>query len=281
MKKAVKFNSITKSELYKLYLRGLRKIERLEAKIYAQQEEIAKQAAELEKKNFQLVQRNKIIFGKKREKNPLADTNVANEAETIIASSKKEVTKKNDKKSFTKEYLEEHHTDELVLTPEEIETIPDLIHFGDDITYKIEYTPAKRKIIKIINKKYIDKKSGKIYQRIKEDPFPNSYCTPSFASESINNKFVLGIPYYRQENYLVEDGISISRQNLSNYQLKASEIVKPMYELLKEKLLETSFHIIHADETTLRVINVPFHLAKKRFNLLFITRFFKTNMLIY
>nr|DAL05960.1 MAG TPA: hypothetical protein [Caudoviricetes sp.] len=31
----------------------------------------------------------------------------------------------------------------------------------------------------------------------------------------------------------------------------------------------------------LRVINVPFHLAKKRFNLLFITRFFKTNMLIY
>ena len=55
MKKAVKFNSITKSELYKLYLRGLRKIERLEAKIYAQQEEIAKQAAELEKKNFQLV----------------------------------------------------------------------------------------------------------------------------------------------------------------------------------------------------------------------------------
>ena len=257
MNKAVKCNSITKSELYKLYLRGLRKIERLEAKIYAQQEEIAKQAAELEKKNFQLVQRNKIIFGKKREKNPLADTNVANEAETIIASSKKEVTKKNDKKSFTKEYLEEHHTDELVLTPEEIETIPDLIHFGDDITYKIEYTPAKRKIIKIINKKYIDKKSGKIYQRIKEDPFPNSYCTPSFASESINNKFVLGIPYYRQENYLVEDGISISRQNLSNYQLKASEIVKPMYELLKEKLLETSFHIIHADETTLRVINVP------------------------
>ena len=54
----------------------------------------------------------------------------------------------------------------------------------------------------------------------------------------------------------MEDGISISRQNLSNYQLKASEIVKPMYELLKEKLLETSFHIIHADETTLRVINV-------------------------
>ena len=79
--------------------------------------------------------------------------------------------------------------------------------------FRSEYTPAKRKIIKIINKKYIDKKSGKIYQRIKEDPFPNSYCTPSFASESINNKFVLGIPYYRQENYLVEDGISISRQN--------------------------------------------------------------------
>ena len=67
MKKAVKFNSITKSELYKLYLRGLRKIERLEAKIYAQQEEIAKQAAELEKRIFNLFKEIKLSL-ERREK---------------------------------------------------------------------------------------------------------------------------------------------------------------------------------------------------------------------
>ena len=67
MKNAVKFNSITKSELYKLYLRGLRKIERLEAKIYAQQEEIAKQAAELEKRIFNLFKEIKLSL-ERREK---------------------------------------------------------------------------------------------------------------------------------------------------------------------------------------------------------------------
>ena len=67
MKKAVKFNSITKTELYKLYLRGLRKIERLEAKIYAQQEEIAKQAAELEKRIFNLFKEIKLSL-ERREK---------------------------------------------------------------------------------------------------------------------------------------------------------------------------------------------------------------------
>ena len=67
MKKSVKFNSITKTELYKLYLRGLRKIERLEAKIYAQQEEIAKQAAELEKRIFNLFKEIKLSL-ERREK---------------------------------------------------------------------------------------------------------------------------------------------------------------------------------------------------------------------
>lgn len=188
MKKVVDFNKISKEKLYRLYLEEVKKYEALEAKLFKLELELADKVKKLEEANFQLIQRNKTIFGKKRETNK-NDKNDFNEAEN---NSFKEKPNKNNRtkenNTLTRDFLEAHYSEEIVLTPDEIKRNKDLIKIGEDITYKIESTPARVKIIKVISTKYTHPKMGKIYQKTKDDVYPHSFCTPSFASEIIHNK---------------------------------------------------------------------------------------------
>lgn len=252
MKKAVGINEVSKEELYSLYLKLLRKNEKLEAKFLAMQMELGEKNRKLEEYNFKLAKKNRIIFGKKREINKLSQ-NKFNEAE--CNQSKKPYKKRDTENIMTRDFLERNFTEEISLDPDEIRDNPSLVKIGEDITFKIESTPARLKIIKVISNKYKDKETNKIYQKLKDDKYPHSFCTPSFASEVVTNKFVLGTPLYRQAKYLFDDGLNISRQTLCNYQMRTAEIIKPMYDFLAKKLLSTNVKVLHADETTLRVLS--------------------------
>lgn len=69
MKKAVGIDEVSKEELYDLYLRLLKRNEKLEAKFLAMQMELGEKNRRLEEYNFQLAKRNRIIFGRRRETN--------------------------------------------------------------------------------------------------------------------------------------------------------------------------------------------------------------------
>lgn len=276
MKKVVNFDSISKKELYDLYLQQCEKIEKAEAKIYALEMELAEKIKRLEEANFVIANRNKYLFGKKRENNK-NNINHFNEAENHAARS---TVKKNkiDRQEKNREFLEKNYTEVINLEPEEIKTRKDLIKIGEDITFKIETTPARLKIIKVISSKYVDHRTNQIFQKVKDDSFSHSFCTSSFAAEILSNKFILGVPYYRQSKYLFDDGLCISRQNLCNYQLKTSEIIKPMYNYLIQKLKETSVKVLHADETTLRVLDVA---KSKCYVWLFNSSYYEKPIFIY
>jgi transposase len=72
----------------------------------------------------------------------------------------------------------------------------------------------------------------------------------------MTQKFVMGLPLYRQEQDWNRNGIMISRQTMSNWLLKATEDwLEPIYDVLKELLCLRS--VLHADETTLQVLREP------------------------
>ena len=72
----------------------------------------------------------------------------------------------------------------------------------------------------------------------------------------MTQKFVMGSPLYRQEQELNRKGISLSRQTMSNWILKATEdYPAPVYEQLHKELLKRD--VLHADETTLQVLHEP------------------------
>ena len=72
----------------------------------------------------------------------------------------------------------------------------------------------------------------------------------------MTQKFVMGSPLYRQEQALRRQGISLSRQTMSNWILRAAEdYLTPVYEQMHKELLGRA--VLHADETTLQVLHEP------------------------
>lgn len=85
---------------------------------------------------------------------------------------------------------------------------------------------------------------------------PGSFATPEAIAHIMVQKFVMGSPLYRQEQELKRMGIALSRQTMSNWILRTSdEYLNPIWERLREELL--SREVLHADETTLQVLNEP------------------------
>ena len=85
---------------------------------------------------------------------------------------------------------------------------------------------------------------------------PGRFATPEAIAHIMTQKFVMGSPLYRQEQELNRQGISLSRQTMSNWILRASEdYLTPVYEQLHRELLTRE--VLHADETTLQVLHEP------------------------
>ena len=90
-------------------------------------------------------------------------------------------------------------------------------------------------------------------------PMPKAVISGSFASAEavayvMSQKFVMGIPLYRQEQEFKRNGILLSRQTISNWLLKCSaDFLGPLYNELHKSLLAES--VLHADETTVQVLH--------------------------
>ena len=79
----------------------------------------------------------------------------------------------------------------------------------------------------------------------------------------MTQKFVMGVPLYRQEQEWNRSGIQLSRQTMSNWLIRATEDwLEPMYDMLHEILCNHS--VLHADETTLQVLREPGKMAQSK-----------------
>ena len=83
--------------------------------------------------------------------------------------------------------------------------------------------------------------------------FPGSIASPSVVAHVIEEKYVMGVPLYRQEQQWARRGILLSRQNMANWVVHAAQNwFEPIYTRMKEILLEQD--IIMADETSIQVL---------------------------
>src|SRR5690606_17847378 len=74
---------------------------------------------------------------------------------------------------------------------------------------------------------------------------------------------VEGLPLYRQEQSFARLGVALSRQTLANWILQAADRwLAPLYRRMHRHLLQQP--ILHADETTLQVLNEPGRDAKSQ-----------------
>lgn len=81
-----------------------------------------------------------------------------------------------------------------------------------------------------------------------------SIASAEAVAQMMTQKFVLGVPLYRQEQEWNRNGIPLSRQTMSNWLIRCTEdYLIPIYNRLHKQLLQ--HEVLHADETTLQVLH--------------------------
>ena len=82
----------------------------------------------------------------------------------------------------------------------------------------------------------------------------HSYLTPSFAAYLLYAKFVLHMPFYRQERDWEQLGLKISRATMANWTIYTGlNLFRPVVNRLWELLMKRD--LIHCDETRVQVLH--------------------------
>jgi len=107
-------------------------------------------------------------------------------------------------------------------------------------------------VLEYINKTIKLKESNKLVNSSinKFTVLENSYADVSFLANLVIEKFEYHMPLHRQHKKIANSGIKISRNTLTNYIKRVSELLKPIYSQLLVNIKKSEF--ICMDETTLK-----------------------------
>ena len=274
------YENLSKDELIKLLLEKDNQIEKQDIELRDLRIKYDKLILKYENEHQRQLRDTYNIFVKKNEKLEPIDEAI-NEAEA-------KATKKRGQKLGSHNFTYDlKPTRTIIKELEESERIcPScgevMVEIGSDSTKKIIKYPATYEVVEIITKKYACKNSNcdsTVRQQASDDIFGHSPVTPSVVADVINMKFSLGVPLDRYSKYLISKGINLSTQCLSNYVLEAADILNPLYSRLKYELTHNRANVIHADETTLKVLDITDR--EKCYMFVYTTTFYDNPVYIY
>lgn len=133
-----------------------------------------------------------------------------------------------------------------------------LHRMGEEISEQLDIIPAKVQVIQHIRPKYACRTCE---NRVKTatlppQPIPRSIATSGLLAYIVTSKYVDGLPLYRLEQFtLARLGVEITRATMATWMIRCGELVQPLINLLRDKLLEAP--VVHCDETVVQVLNEP------------------------
>jgi transposase len=138
-----------------------------------------------------------------------------------------------------------------------------LSRIGEDVSEKLDYTPAELKVIRNIRPKYACKCCEGVEDEgptVKIAPaalqlIPKSIAAEGLVAHIAVSKFADALPLYRQQKILARLGVDIPRATMANWMTLAAERCQPLVELLKEEI--RSGPLINIDESPFQVLNEP------------------------
>ena len=220
-----------------------------------------------------IIKSQKKMFGKSSEQIQNMDgaeqLSLFNEAEQEYSASAQEPTKETvvashtRKAKRTKEELTEGLERKEMVCDLEDKTCPEcgeeLVCIGKEfVRSELNIIPAQVFVVDIYRKVYkCENCADDEYTPITkaETPVPvmkKSMATPATAAYVIQQKYQLGIPLYRQEQYWRSEGVELGRNTLANWIIRSSMWFESLWKRMQEHLLNE--YMIHADETPLRVL---------------------------
>ena len=139
-----------------------------------------------------------------------------------------------------------------------------LLHvMGREVRRELKIVPAQVSILEHVQYVYSCRKCERngisvpvVKAAVPAPPIKGGFASPEAVAHIMTQKFVMGTPLYRQEQEFLRNDVLLSRQTMSNWQIRCAEDwLKPIYERMKARLLKRS--VLFADETTLQVLDEP------------------------
>ena len=136
-----------------------------------------------------------------------------------------------------------------------------LTKIGEESSEKVQIIEPRIYVEKTIRPKYAcrtcegTEDEGKPVVKIapvEPSIIPRSIVSPSLLSKILIQKYEDHLPFYRQEKQFERIGITISRQDMSNWQQHAYQKLEPLFDVLHKHL--KSGPVIQMDETHVQVM---------------------------
>ena len=250
--------------------------------IRKQQAEITELKATVDKQNIMLsnlnemlVKGRKAMFGKSSEQLSNIDgseqLSLFNEAEQESSAKAEEPTIETvnvkshpRRKRLSHEELPDSVEHQKIVIDLEDKKCPEcgeeLVCIGEEfVRSELHIVPAQISVWDYYQKKYKCKccSDDDIKTVIIKPEMPVPVIKKSMASAGtiayvIQQKYQMGTPLYRQEQYWKAQGIDLNRTTMANWIIRSSNWIKTLFERMMTLLLKED--IIHADETVLRVL---------------------------
>jgi len=133
---------------------------------------------------------------------------------------------------------------------------------GEEISEQLKYMPAQLIVVRHIRPKYACRacEEGVTIAPMPLLLLPKSIATPELVAQTILSKYEDHVPLYRQEQIWKRLGIDLPRNSCCGWLMKVSELCEPLWGLLKEDIVKSSY--AQADETPVVVLKIGN--AKKR-----------------
>jgi transposase len=138
-----------------------------------------------------------------------------------------------------------------------------LSRIGEDTCEKLDYVPAKVRVLRHIRYKYACKNCEGVEDegptvKIAAAPvalIPKSNATEGLLAHIAVSKFADGLPLYRQEKIFGRMGIDLSRATMAGWLVKAAQCCLPLLDLLHNEI--RTGPLINMDETPIQVLKEP------------------------
>jgi len=129
---------------------------------------------------------------------------------------------------------------------------------GQEITEKLDYVPAKIKVIQTIRPKYacVDCDAAGngaqiVVAELPPSPIEKGLAAPGLLAAIIVGKYSDHLPLNRLEKILDRHDIDISRSTMCDWMAGCAEALRPLHELMVQQVLGSK--VIHTDDTPVDV----------------------------
>ena len=146
----------------------------------------------------------------------------------------------------------------IIDLPEEQKVCPEtgekLVRIGEEVTRKLAHRAASYFVKEIIRPKYAipsREEAGIFIGELPDSILPRSSADESLLAEIVTRKFADHLPLYRLSEIFSRDNVQITRQLLSQWLMRLGVVLKPLYDLMLNRIKESG--IVYIDETPLKL----------------------------